>query len=302
MGFSIRFDAAHRGLSWSRNAGPGPSHTGDPMTEDLTGKVVLVTGATDGLGRGVAVALARRGATLLVHGRSRARAEAVASDAKAAGSPAARLYPADFGVLAEVRRMADAVLAGEPRLDALVNNAGIIADRRQESADGHELTFQVNYLAGFLLTHGLLALLERSAPARIVNVASAGQAPIDFGDLMLERHWDGWRAYCRSKLAQIMMTFDLAEALGGTGVTVNALHPASLMPTKMVVGRFGVRSSLEEGVRNTVRLVADPGLAGVSGCYFDRDRQARAHRQAYDVTARTRLRELSRELCGSANR
>jgi len=271
------------------------------MMEDLTGKLVLITGATDGLGRGVAIDLAQRGATVLVHGRKRARGEAVLAEGKAAGAPDARLYLADFGVLADIRRMADAILAGEPRLDVLVNNAGIIQDRRQESADGHELTFQVNYLAGFLLTHRLLPLLRRSAPSRIVNVASAGQAPIDFDDVMLERRWDGWQAYCRSKLAQVMMTFDLAEALRGAGVTVNALHPATLMPTKMVVGRFGVRSTLQEGVRNTVRLIADPGLAGISGRYFDRDREARAHRQAYDMAARARLRELSRDLCGVAD-
>jgi NAD(P)-dependent dehydrogenase (short-subunit alcohol dehydrogenase family) len=268
------------------------------MTPDFIGKVILITGATDGLGRGVAMALAQRGATLLVHGRDRARGEAVVAQALAAGSPGSRCYEADFATLADVQRMADAILANEPRLDVLVNNAGIIQDRRQESAGGHELTFQVNYLAGFFLTHRLLRLLKGSAPARIVNVASAGQAPIDFNHVMLERRWSGWQAYCQSKLAQIMTTFDLAEDLAGTGVTVNALHPATLMPTKMVLGRFAVQSTLEEGVRNGVRLAADPGLSDVSGRYFDGDQEARAHPQAYDRAARTRLRDLSRKLCG----
>src|SRR3954452_3237963 len=265
---------------------------------DLTGKVVLITGATDGLGRGVAIALAQRGATLVVHGRDRARGETVVRELRAVGSPEVRLYVADFAALADVDRVANTILAGEPRLDALVNNAGIIQDRRVVSADGHELTLQVNYLAGFLLAHRLLPLLKRSAPARIVSVTSAGQAPIDFSAVMLERRWDGWQAYCQSKLAQIMMTFDLAEDLAGTGVTVNGLHPATLMPTKMVVGRFGAQSTLEEGVQNTVRLIADPGLSSISGQYFNGDREGRARRQAYDVMARARLRELSWDLCG----
>ena len=216
----------------------------------------------------------------------------------AAGSPESRFYEADFASLADVRRMADGILANEPRLDVLVNNAGIMSDKRQESADGHELTFQVNYLAGFLLTHRLLPLLKRSVSARIVNVTSAGQAPIDFNDVMLERRWSGWQAYCQSKLAQIMMTFDVAEDLAGAGVTVNALHPATLMPTKMVVGRFDVQSTLEEGVRNTVRLIADSSLSNVFGRYFDGEREARVHRQAFDRAARDRLRDLSRKLCG----
>jgi NAD(P)-dependent dehydrogenase (short-subunit alcohol dehydrogenase family) len=248
------------------------------MAGGLTGRIVLITGATDGLGRGIAVALAQRGATVLVHGRSCDHGESELAEVQAPGCPDARLYLVDFAGLADIQHMADAILASEPRLHGLVNNARIVQDRRQESSDGHELTFQVNYLAGFLLTHRLLPLLKRSAPSRIVNVASAGQAPIAFDDIMLERRWVAWQAYCRSKLVQIMMTFDHGEELTGTGVTANALHPATLVPTKMVVGRIGVQSTLEEGVRNTVRLIADPALAGVSGRYFNRDQEARAHR------------------------
>jgi len=161
------------------------------------------------------------------------------------------------------------------------------------------LTFAVNYLAPFLLTRLLLPLLRRSAPARIVNVASAGQSPIDFDDVMLERRYDGMRAYAQSKLAQIMFTFDLAEELEGTGVTVNSLHPASLMDTKMVFETFGSASSdVQEGAEATVYLAASPELEGVTGKYFDGQREARAEDQAYDPEARDRLRRLAEELTG----
>ncbi|MEV4258508.1 hypothetical protein AB0J52_35580 [Spirillospora sp. NPDC049652] len=132
----------------------------------------------------------------------------------------------------------------------------------------------------------------------MVNVSSAGQAPLDFDDVMLDRHWTGVQAYCQAKLAQIMLTFEHAELLRGQGVTVNALHPASYMPTKIVEGLFAVQSTLEEGVDNTARLVGDPALAEVTGTYFNRSRPARAHHQAYDEQARARLLELSEKLTG----
>jgi NAD(P)-dependent dehydrogenase (short-subunit alcohol dehydrogenase family) len=274
----------------------------------LDEQVILVTGATDGLGGGVAERLAAGGATVLVHGRDDARGEATIRDIRdATGNERLRWYRADLASLADVRALAERVTADEPRLDALVNNAGIGTTlpgdgARQVSADGYELRFQVNYLA-HLLTRLLLPLLERSAPARIVNVSSAGQAPIDFDDVMLERHYEGYRAYCRSKLAQIMFTVDLADELADRGVTANALHPGTFMPTKIVT-HAGVDplTPLEQGVDATVVLATDPALGGVTGRYFDGRRESRPNPQAGDAAARRRLRDLSDRLAGLAVR
>jgi NAD(P)-dependent dehydrogenase (short-subunit alcohol dehydrogenase family) len=262
--------------------------------------MILVPGATDGLGKRMALELAARGITVLLHGRNRGRLEATLEEMRReTGSEKVRPYLADLSSLGAVRGLAEQVLFEEERLDVLINNAGVIVPERRASEDGYELTFAVNYLAHFLLTSLLLPLLRESAPARIVNVASAGQGPVDFGDVMLERGYDGMKAYTRSKLAQIMFTFELAERLRGTGVTVNALHPASLMDTKMVFETFGyTMSSVQEGARATVRLAVSPELEGVTGRYFDGQRVGRANRQAYDAEARKRLWDLSEELCG----
>ena len=267
---------------------------------DLAEATILVTGATDGLGKRVALELAGKGATVLLHGRNRERLEAALEGMRReTWSEKLRSYLADLSSLGAVRGLAEQVLSGEERLHVLINNAGVIVPERQESEDGYELTFAVNYLAHFLLTGLLLPLLRDSAPARIVNVASAGQSPVDFGDVMLERDYDGMTAYTRSKLAQIMFTFELAGRLQGTGVTVNALHPASLMDTKMVLETFGyTASTVQEGAGATVRLAVSPELEGVTGRYFDGQREARANRQAYDAGARKRLWVLSEELCG----
>jgi NAD(P)-dependent dehydrogenase (short-subunit alcohol dehydrogenase family) len=273
-----------------------------PLDEQTT----LVTGATDGLGRSVAGELASAGATVLLHGRSGPRLEETVREIRdTTGSDRLHSYLADLSSLEQVRRLAEDVERDHARLDLLVNNAGIGGgggrSRREESLDGHELRFAVNYLAQFLLTHLLLPLLGRSAPARIVNVASAGQAPIDFDDVMLERRYDGMRAYAQSKLAQVMFTFELTERLraDGVDVTVNALHPASLMNTKMVYESFGyTMSTVEEGVEATMRVATSPELDGVTGRYFDRLREAQAHPQAYDEKARRRLWSLSEELVG----
>ncbi len=269
-------------------------------------QTILITGATDGLGRGVAIELAGAGATLLVHGRDDARGEEVVAEiAEITDNERVSFYRADFASLADVRAMAQRVAAEHDRLDALVNNAGIGTvlpghGERVTSADGHELRFAVNYLAEFLLTSMLEPVLIASAPARIINVSSLGQMPIDFDDVMLERRYSGLRAYCQSKLADVMFTFDLAEQLSGRGVTATCLHPASFMPTKMTLAARGsASSSLEEGIEATIHLITDPALDDISGRFYNGLHPSRAHPQAYDVDARRRLRELSRRLVGS---
>src|SRR4051812_12789986 len=251
------------GASASSGAGKGAN------MRNVDEAVFLVTGATDGLGKRIAHDLALKGATVLLHGRDRARGEAVMREIREeTGNIALHYYVADFSSLEQVRRLAEEIQADHERLDVLINNAGIGAGtgnaQREVSQDCHELRFAVNYLAPFLLTCLLLPLLYRSAPSRIVNVASAGQSPINFDDVMLEQRYDGWRAYSQSKLAQVMFTFDLAEQLAGTGVSANSLHPASLMDTKIVFESFGyTMSTVQQGADATVRLAVSPKLEEV---------------------------------------
>jgi NAD(P)-dependent dehydrogenase (short-subunit alcohol dehydrogenase family) len=266
----------------------------------LNGKTALITGSTDGVGRVVAERLGEAGTRVLIHGRDRQRGERVVATIKAAGG-AAEFLAADFASLAEVRRLADTVRKTETRLDILVNNAGIgtAGTSRLISNDGHELRFAVNYLAGFLLTYLLLPLIRQSTPARIVNVASAGQQAIDFRDVMLARGFSGSRAYCQSKLAQIMFTIDLARELADADVVVTALHPATYMDTSMV-RRAGVTpiSTVEEGAKAILQLAVSPAVAGRGGRYFSGLKEARANAQAYDDVARRELRALSLRLTG----
>ena len=263
-------------------------------------QTALVTGATAGLGREVARELAARGARVLLHGRNREKAEAVRREI--AGPGQVDVLVADLSSLAQVRELAREVEHSTDALHLLVNNAGIAGPPRTETEDGLELHLAVNYLSHFLLTHELLPLLERSAPARVVNVSSIGQAPIDLDDPMLTRGYDPMRAYCQSKLAQVAFTFELAGRRRESGVTVNALHPATLMDTKMVREYFGTPlTSVAEGTEATLRLAIDPELDGVTGRYFDGLRESRAHRQAYDPEARARLWELSERLTGAVD-
>lgn len=270
------------------------------MPRPLEDTTILITGATDGLGRGVAQRLAAGGARLLLHGRDPDRLAATAREIReATGNERLTTHRADLASLDEVRALADDVESSTAALHVLINNAGIGSGRpekttRQESRDGHELRLAVNYLAPFLLTQRLLPLLRRSAPARIVHVASLGQVPMDFDDVMLQRAYSGWRAYAQSKLAQITSGFELAARLPAGEVTVNSLHPATYMPTKIVLEGAGHPiDSLEEGVDATVRLATSPDVEGITGRFFDRQAEARADDQAYDPDARRRLWELS---------
>jgi NAD(P)-dependent dehydrogenase (short-subunit alcohol dehydrogenase family) len=271
----------------------------------MHGKTVLVTGSTDGVGRYVAAKLAAGGAKVLIHGRNRDRAKTLADDIRRAGHGEAVFYQADLSSLAGARQLADAVLADHERLDVFISNAGIGSRtqgaERLESADGYELRFAVNYLSGFLLAHLLLPLLNASVPSRIVNVASLGQHPIDFDDVMITKDYTGSRAYAQSKLAQIMFTIDLARELEGSGVTVNSLHPATYMNTTMVrEGGIAPMSTVEQGGDAILHLAAGDEVADKTGLFFNGMREAQANPQAYDDGARTRLRDLSLQLTGLA--
>lgn len=269
-----------------------------PQTDrPLAGRTILITGSTDGLGREVALRVGELGAHVIVHGRNRERGEAVAAEIAQRGG-SARFYAADFASLDAVRGLAAAIRRDYERIDVLVNNAGIWnRGDRQVSADGHELHFAVNYLAGYLLTRELLPLVTAAAPSRIINVASIAQSPIDFDDVMLERPGAAGRGYGQSKLAQILFTMDLADELGSQQVTVVALHPATLMDTSMV-RETGLepRATVDEGAAAVMRLITSPDVP--SGSYFNGQQEAKAHAQAYDAEARRRLRELSRALTG----
>ena len=270
---------------------------------NMAGKTVLITGSTDGVGRYVAARLAADGAKVLIHGRDAARAATLIEEIKRSGQQAPVFYQADLSSLAEARRLADAVAADHKRLDVFVSNAGIGSQNqgpaRQISADGHELRFAVNYLAGFLLTYRLLPLLKAASPSRIVNVASLGQHPIDFDDVMITKNYSGARAYAQSKLSQIMFTIDLAEELKGAGVAVNALHPATYMNTTMVrAGGITPISTVEQGGEAILHLVNGDDVAAKSGLFFNSMNEAKVHQQAYDAAARKRLHALSLELTG----
>lgn len=264
------------------------------------GKTVLVTGSTDGLGRELARALAAQGAHVIVHGRNAERGQALVAEITEAGVGSARFVGADFASLEGVRAFADTIAKDYPKLDLLVNNAGVLitgAQPRQTSADGHELQFAVNYLAGWVLVHRLRPALAAAEPSRVVNVASRSAAPIEFDDVMLEKPGAHARGYGQSKLAQVSMTVELAPAFAADGITMISLHPATMMDTAMVRGA-GVqpRTTVDEGRDAVMRLITAPDL--VAGAFYNGATLATPHPQANDAAARAKLMALTAELTG----
>lgn len=276
---------------------PSTTYAKAPPLPDLTGKVILVTGSTDGLGRDVARRLAAAGALVLVTGRSAERGDSLVDEITRSGKGSARFYRADLASLEETRHLADAVVRDNRRLDILINNAGVgfvFDTARKFSADGHEMHFAVNYLAHYLLTERLLPLIVASAPARIINVSSGSQAPIDFDDVMMTKGYTGGRGYAQSKLAQVMMTIDMAPALERQGVLTYSLHPATTMGTTMARAlKVTPRSTIAEGVESVVNAIV---TTEPTGTYFNQLKPVKAQAQAYDPAAREQLRTLSERL------
>lgn len=282
-------------IAWTPLSAQRETNTGTAVPTSSQ-RIVFITGSTDGLGREVARRLAAQGAHVIVHGRNAERGAAVVQEIASTGKGSARFYRADFASLAEVRRLAADIRRDYPRLDVLVNNAGVIVPQRTLSTDGHEMQFAVNYLAGYALTHALLPLLEQGRSPRIVNVSSLAASPIDFTNVMLERGYSSGRAYGQSKLAQVMFTIDLAAALKGKGVVVQALHPATYMDTNMVRSSGTTpRSTVEEGAEAVLHAITTDAP---SGSYFVGQRVGTPNAQAADANARRQLRELSQALTG----
>jgi NAD(P)-dependent dehydrogenase (short-subunit alcohol dehydrogenase family) len=270
-----------------------------PLSYD--GKTALVTGSTDGLGRALALALAADGAHVIVHGRNAERGQAVVDEITAAGKGSARFIAADFASMQAVREFADTIAREYPKLDLLVSNAGIafLGDQpRRTSADGYELQFAVNYLAGWVLVNTLRPNLAAAAPSRVINVASGSSAPIDFDDVMLEQPGAHARGYGQSKLAQVSMTIELAPRFAEDGITMISLHPATLMNTTMVES-LGIppETTVAEGRDHVMGLITRPDLEP-GAFYVEGKPRAPTDPQPLDAEARARLVALSEELTG----
>ncbi len=282
-------------------------------TTSMTGKTVLITGGTGGIGRAAAIGLASMGARVGITGRDLARAkEAAAVIAAESGNQAVDVFIADMSSQAEVRRLAGEVLVAYPSLDVLLNNVGGFWASRHVTADGLEHTFALNHLAPFLLTRLLLDRLKASAPARVVTVSSAAQSMgrIDFDDLMGARTYSGQRAYNQSKLANVMFTYELSKRLAGTGVTATAVHPgmtntafSSEDPALGLLVRIlrPFMQSPAKGADTAVFLASSPEVESMSGGYFAKRKRRGSHESSYDSVTTARLWQVSADLVGLAN-
>ncbi len=265
----------------------------------MNDKIILITGSTDGIGKQAASELAGMGAKVILHGRKKSKVEPVLREIeRVTGNRRLDCFTADLSSLQQVQTMAADIRQQYNRLDVLINNAGVALKALEFSEDGYELTFAVNHLAAFALTLALLDLLINSSPSRIINVSSMVHSSSLNLDNLLEPHpFDGWQAYCQSKLCNVLFTYELAERLKDHGVTVNCLHPG-VIGTKLLRVNFGGGSPVTEGSRKLVYLATAPELAVATGKYFNNNRETRSTDITYDPAFRKKLWHLSEELCG----
>ncbi len=266
----------------------------------LEGKTILVTGATDGVGKQSALELAQMGAKVILHGRSLERARQTKKEIEqATGNHQLDIVLADYCSLKQVKAMAEEINAKFSHLDVLLNNTGVYLKDRFVTEDGFEMTFQVNYLSVFLLTNLLLGLLKKSSPARIVTVASTAHmgSGLDFNDLQMEKDFDGEKAYRLSKLACICMSYELAERLKNSGVTSNSLHPGAV-DTKML--RFAHEDmqgiNIQDGAATSVYLASSPDVEGVTGLFYDEKKPIKSKELSYDPATRKKFWEIGEKL------
>lgn len=272
-------------------------------------KIVVITGSTSGIGRAAAIELARKGAHLVMVVRNAEKAEKVKKEiADSTGNSRIDIRIADLSLVKEVKRVATEIRSNYPKIDVLINNAGMIYPERIETKEGNEMTLALNHLAYFIMTRELLPGLKGAGKARIINVASEAQraGKIWFDDIQLKNGYSAMKAYCQSKLMNIMFTYELARQLNGTGITANALHPGVVdtgfaRDYKGIMGWLVKASkpfmrSAEKGAETTVYLASHPDVEGKTGIYFSNKKPIRSNSQSYNQEAQRRLWELTEEL------
>jgi NAD(P)-dependent dehydrogenase (short-subunit alcohol dehydrogenase family) len=276
----------------------------------MKGKVVLITGGTSGIGKATATELARLGATVVFTTRDPARGEAARKEIQeASGSEDVQSIVCDLASFDSIRGCAAEFRSRFPKLDVLINNAGVWDFKRRETVDGVERAFAVNFLAPFLLTNLMLDLLKQSAPSRIINVASAlHRGRVNFDDIEFKKHYSGFRAYSQSKLCLILFTRLLSKRLESTGVTANCVHPgmvkSNLSRDSGLALRFFFKllgTSPEKGARTSVYLASSPEVEGVTGEYFSNRKAQRSSRESYDMDTAERLWKITEVYVGLTN-